>query len=408
MKWATEPVRTILYILFAVGGILVVLALSMVFLDHEVAQIKPQSETIELETSEILMGGKKTNDQLRAGAKTVGTPQSPSTRPDADAASPLKIDIARVKPDGAAVFAGTALPNAEIRIFEGKILLGKTVANSAGEWVIILEKSLAVGQHLISIAMERDDGSTAFADLALAVEIYGDAATKPLVALLPETSTEVPVLIQSPDDGKSVTSNLAGTYRNNSNEVQQANAGAAPTVDDSASGGVGQTVHATKVSSTSVLAAITPTAIVWRDAAHILISGTSQGGMRVVANVSNVPFGEALVLADGDWQIAGSLNLEKTKHHLKFELMNDRNKIIANYTLPLTSRDLAKGQNGTPLVVVNKGDALWRIAYRQFGDGIRYVDIVRRNQRDILNPDLIYPKQIFAVPKSAKDIENQN
>ena len=88
--------------------------------------------------------------------------------------------------------------------------------------------------------------------------------------------------------------------------------------------------------------------------------------------------------------------------------MNDRGKIIANYTLPLTSRDLAKGQNGTPLVVVNKGDALWRIAYRRFGDGIRYVDIVRRNQRDIVDPDLIYPKQIFAVPKSAKDKTNQN
>ena len=46
--------RTILYILFAVGGILVVLALSMVFSDNELAQIKPQSKTIELETSEIM------------------------------------------------------------------------------------------------------------------------------------------------------------------------------------------------------------------------------------------------------------------------------------------------------------------------------------------------------------------
>ena len=80
----------------------------------------------------------------------------------------------------------------------------------------------------------------------------------------------------------------------------------------------------------------------------------------MIANDTKAPFGEALVLADGTWQIAGSLNLEKTKHLLKFELVNDTGKIIANYTLPLTSRDLAKGQNGTPLVVVNKGDALWR------------------------------------------------
>ncbi len=400
--------RTILYILFAVGGILIVLALSMVFLDREVAQIKPQAETIELEVPKIVQGGTQTNDQLMDIAKTTTKPESLSTRQNAGATGSLKIDIARVKPDGAAVFAGTAEPNAEIRIFEGKVLLGKTVANSAGEWVIILEKSLAVGQHLISIAMERDDGSTAFADLSLAVEIYGDAATKPLVALLPETSTEVPVLIQSPDDGKSTTTNIAGSNRSNNKQVQQVKAGAGPTVNGSASGGGDLTVTATKDRSKSVSATIVPTAIVWRDAARILISGTSRGGVRVIANESGAPFGEALVLADGDWQIAGSLNLEKTKHHLKFELMNDRNKIIANYTLPLTSRDLAKGQNGTPLVVVNKGDALWRIAYRRFGDGIRYVDIVRRNQRDIVDPDLIYPKQIFAVPRSAKDKTNQN
>lgn len=408
MKRVMEPVRTILYILFAVGGILVVLALSMVFLDNEVAEIKPQSETIKLETSEVVSGETQTNDQLMASAKTVAKTQSLSTQSDADAPSMLIIDIARVKPDGAAVFAGTAAPNAEIRIFEGKILLGKTVANSAGEWVMILEKSLAVGQHLISIAMERDDGSTAFADLRLAVEIYEDSATKPLVALLPETSTEVPVLIQSPDDGKSTTSNIAETNRGNSNEVQQENAGAVPTLNGFASGGIDPTATATEVRSKSLSAAIVPTAIVWRDAARILISGTSRGGVRVIANDTKAPFGEALVLADGAWQIAGSLNLEKTKHLLKFELVNDTDKIIANYTLPLTSRDLAKGQDGTPLVVVNKGDALWRIAYRRFGDGIRYVDIVRRNQRDIVDPDLIYPKQIFALPKSARDATNQN
>ena len=114
----------------------------------------------------------KTDDQVMEIAKTTTKSGSLSTWQDADASGSLKIDIARVKPDGAAVFAGSAAPNTEIRVFEGQILLGQTVSNSAGEWVIILEKSLAVGQHLISIAMERDDGSTAFADLSLAVEIY--------------------------------------------------------------------------------------------------------------------------------------------------------------------------------------------------------------------------------------------
>ena len=216
----------------------------------------------------------------------------------------------------------------------------------------------------------------------------------------------MPVLIQSPDDGKFATFNEAGTNSSNSNEAQEVSVGPAKTVNDSVSDSVDQAVSSTEIGQISVLAAITPTSIVWRDAAHILISGTSHGGVRVIANDSNAPFGEALVLTNGAWQIAGSLNLEKIKHRLKFGLVSDKGKIVANYTLPLTSRDLAKGQNGTPLVVVNKGDALWRIAYRRFGDGIRYVDIVRHNQKDIINPDLIYPKQIFALPKSSRDAAN--
>jgi hypothetical protein len=61
----------------------------------------------------------------------------------------------------------------------------------------------------------------------------------------------------------------------------------------------------------------------------------------------------------------------------------------------MRSRDLQKGLDGSQLVVVNKGDALWRIAYRSFGEGVRYIDIVRKNTSDINNPDLIYPKPDF-------------
>ena len=182
--------RSILYILFAVGGVLVAIALSMVLLDDEGdQQVQPQSPSIEL--------SQPAADKAETSDKDSGTSLQP---PNATPAAPLTIDLARVKPDGAAVFAGTAAPNAKIRIFEGDILLGETIANANGEWVIVLEKSLAAGQHLISVAMERSDGTTEMADRSLAVEIYQDTETKPLVALLPETATEVPVLIQSPDD----------------------------------------------------------------------------------------------------------------------------------------------------------------------------------------------------------------
>ena len=377
--------RWILYILFAVGGVLVAIALTMVILDDETQQIEPQSQSIDL-SKPAPVGAQP------APLAAEPTQTDPSIAPQANlrtvaaALPPLIIDLARVKPDGAAVFAGTAAPNAKISIFEGDILLGETIANGSGEWVIVLEKMLAPGQHLISVAMERPDGSKELSDRSLAVEIYQDAESKPLVALLPETATDVPVLIQSPDDVE---------------PAQPASTTATVTVTPSPA-------KPQPDIATTQLAALTPTAIVWRDAGSILISGTSRGGIKVTATDPKRSFGEALVLADGDWQIAGSFDMSLTVKHLRFELYDEANRVIAHYDLPISARDLAKGQDGSPLIVVNKGDALWRIAYHQLGEGVKYVDIVRRNRQDISDPNLIYPKQIFAVPNATSPIAGQN
>ena len=386
--------RSILYILFAVGGVLVAIALSMVLLDDESEQqVQPQSPSIELskpaaDKAETSDAGKDSGTSLRLT--------------DATPTAPLTIDLARVKPDGAAVFAGTAAPNAKIRIFEGDILLGETIANANGEWVIVLEKSLAAGQHLISVAMERSDGTTEMADRSLAVEIYQDTETKPLVALLPETATEVPVLIQSPDDV-----DKAKPAASASEAIVADAAKADATMSETAAAAPGKAEANSQIAA-SQIAALAPSAIVWRDASRILISGTSRGGVRVAVNDAKGQFGEALVLADGAWQVAGSLDMDIAVNQLRFALFDDANQIIARYDLPVKARDLAKGQDGSPLVVVNKGDMLWRIAYHQLGEGIKYVDIVRRNQQDIADPDLIFPKQIFAVPQSSVTASDKN
>ena len=384
--------RSILYILFAVGGVLVAIALSMVLLDDEGdQQVQPQSPSIEL--------SQPAADKAERSDKDSGTSLQP---PNATPAAPLTIDLARVKPDGAAVFAGTAAPNAKIRIFEGDILLGETIANANGEWVIVLEKSLAAGQHLISVAMERSDGTTEMADRSLAVEIYQDTETKPLVALLPETATEVPVLIQSPDDV-----DKAKPAASASEAIVADAAKADATMSETAAAAPGKAEANSQIAA-SQIAALAPSAIVWRDASRILISGTSRGGVRVAVNDAKGQFGEALVLADGAWQVAGSLDMDIAVNQLRFALFDDANQIIARYDLPVKARDLAKGQDGSPLVVVNKGDMLWRIAYHQLGEGVKYVDIVRRNQQDIADPDLIFPKQIFAVPQSSVTASDKN
>ena len=54
---------------------------------------------------------------------------------------------------------------------------------------------------------------------------------------------------------------------------------------------------------------------------------------------------------------------------------------------------------GDTFVVVQPGNSLWLIARRELGGGTRYSVIYNANKHQIKDPDLIYPGQVFAVPK---------
>jgi nucleoid-associated protein YgaU len=49
---------------------------------------------------------------------------------------------------------------------------------------------------------------------------------------------------------------------------------------------------------------------------------------------------------------------------------------------------------------VVRGDSLWRLSRRHYRDGMRYRQIYVANSYQIRNPDLIYPGQIFVIPKA--------
>ncbi len=49
-------------------------------------------------------------------------------------------------------------------------------------------------------------------------------------------------------------------------------------------------------------------------------------------------------------------------------------------------------------VIIRRGDTLWQIARRAYGQGVRYTTIYLANEEQIANPDIIQPGQIFGVP----------
>lgn len=44
-----------------------------------------------------------------------------------------------------------------------------------------------------------------------------------------------------------------------------------------------------------------------------------------------------------------------------------------------------------------KGDHLWGIAVRAYGDGYKWVEIAREN--NLVNPNLIHPGNVLSLPR---------
>lgn len=56
-------------------------------------------------------------------------------------------------------------------------------------------------------------------------------------------------------------------------------------------------------------------------------------------------------------------------------------------------------------VIIRRGDTLWHISRRVYGQGIRYTTIYKANTDQIRNPDMIFPGQVFDVPEKSENGE---
>lgn len=53
-------------------------------------------------------------------------------------------------------------------------------------------------------------------------------------------------------------------------------------------------------------------------------------------------------------------------------------------------------------VIIRRGDTLWQISRRVYGQGVKYTTIYLANEAQISDPDRIWPGQVFAVPDEAR------
>lgn len=78
--------------------------------------------------------------------------------------------------------------------------------------------------------------------------------------------------------------------------------------------------------------------------------------------------------------------------------VDDKEATVSSQTVRETTNSPAPSGDSPKTHTVVKGDTLWNIAKKYYGNGTKYTVIANANGDKIKNPNLIYPGQILTIP----------
>ncbi len=371
--------RVIIALLLVFGGGLCALAVAWFFFNSSPTQAPVVTDVRTMDTLPENGGEPAVKATSADSQANSGTPDNGSL--ESNPSDKLIFEMARIGPDGSAVFAGRAPAGAEIRLYLGDNIISQTTANQDGEWVALPDHPLQPGKHMVIAEMTTNQNQLIRAERAVVIELSGEDDQKPLVALVPMSDDAQAEILSVPEK-------LAAEEASKAQDNQQ-----------SVSSSGSMTAQIPLIESQVETADISVSTLSWKEDGRLHIKGSAVGGASVSGNFGNQPL-ESITFSDkGKW--SGFASPEAGQQNMvsvQVFLFNKAGDTIAQTQMNVDIRQLDIGLDGSEMVVISKGDVLWRIAYRTYGNGVRYLDIVKRNAGRIDNPDLIYPTQIFALP----------
>jgi hypothetical protein len=296
-------------------------------------------------------------------------PMVPPPAPPAAAAKP-SFDIARVGPDGRAVVAGRAAPGAKVLLLDGGKEIASSTADANGEWVVVTQDTpLGPGQHELRVIEHIDGRAPVTSDQVVVVvvpdpPVAGAASKEPLAVAGAPPRDQTLVMITPP-------------------------AGPTTLVQPPTSAGVPK-------SGDLVLSTLD-----YDDRGHVTVTGQATPGTAVRVYVDDKAVAEGVAGADGRWRLTPSEPLAHGKHKLRLDRLAKDGKPVGRLELPFERAVVPPGTagDGRRLYVV-RGDNLWNIARAHYGQGWHHTKIYNANKDQIRDPDLIYPGQVFSLPKA--------
>ena len=131
---------------------------------------------------------------------------------------------------------------------------------------------------------------------------------------------------------------------------------------------------------------------------NISIAGKGPASSLVIAYLDNAPIGSGPVQDDGTWRVNPEKEVAPGVYTMRLDAVRESG-VVARLEIPFSRAAPLTDLSGDAFIVVQPGNSLWRIARRTLGEGLAYTVIYDANSDQIRDPDLIYPGQVFEIPK---------
>ena len=257
-------------------------------------------------------------------------------------------DVVRIDPQGNMVMAGRAQPGATVIIMDGEREIGRVTADDRGEWVFIPTQPVPPGTRQFSLRATGPDGNMLVSENVVIMSV-------------PERDGEILIVEQSRDGGRSRVLQGPGAPE-----------------------GMGS---------------LTIDSIDYSSEGEFYLSGQADPGSTVQFYLDNEFVGRAVANDNGFWELSPEVRAAAGDHVIRADQVGANNNVMARVEVPFTL-DPAQADMPPGSVTVVRGNSLWRIARRIYGEGPMYTLIYEANTDQIKDPDLIYPGQVFSIPRS--------
>ena len=133
-----------------------------------------------------------------------------------------------------------------------------------------------------------------------------------------------------------------------------------------------------------------------------LISGRAPPDTVLKIYIDNKLSKEGNAGSSGSWKILPSRPLPYAKTLVRIDALDQTGKVFSRAEVKIARPDKPIYLHEDSLLNVQRGNSLWRLERRVYGEGFFYTLIYEANHKQIREPDLIYPGQVFYIPPVKK------